>query len=520
MKRFAFCLAAAVLVAADRSPEAASWWSHVEYLASDALEGRLPGTPGYTKAAQYVASQFERVGLKPGASKASYLQPVSMETKLIDESKSSLELLFDGKSRQIKLGEEANLGIRMREPGSVDAQAVFIGHGLTIPEAKIDDLAGLDLKGKIAFYLSGAPSSVPGPLAAHSQSAAERWKNLKAAGAIGTMSLSDPKTDDIPWSRSTLRRLFPVLGLTDPRLIDNVGVKVSIAVNPEHADLFFEGTGHTVQKILEAHRRNESLPKFPLKAKIRAKTSFSITPMQSENVAGVLPGKSSETIVISAHLDHLGVGGKINGDAIYNGAMDNASGVASVIEVAKALSKKKLGRTIAFVAVTGEEGGLMGSKHFATYPTVPSKNLVADINLDMFLPIVPLKALTVYGLDESDLGDEFTALAAKTGIGVVRDPQPARNIFIRSDQYSFIRKGIPSITFKFHATDAASEKTMAEWLQRRYHAPSDDLQQPVEVESAAKFNQIVAAFVERIANRPARPKWKDTSFFRRYATAD
>jgi len=521
MKRFTLVFAAACLLAADRSPEAAAWWSHIEFLASDNLEGRLPGTAGYKKAAQYVASQFEQAGLKAGASKASYLQPVNMQTRIIDESKSSLVFLRDGKSRKIQLGEEANLNIRIDKPDTVEAEVVFVGHGLKIPEAKIDDLEGIDVKGKIAFYLSGAPSHLPAPLAAHAQSAAERWKNLRDAGAIGTMSFTDPQTTDIPWSRSTLRRLAPVLALTDPRLSDTTGVRISITVNPQHLDLFLAGTNHSAEQLLAMHRRNEPMPRFPLKGKIRAKSVFSLKPTTSENVVGILPGATQETIVISAHLDHLGIGGKIDGDSIYNGAMDNASGIASLIEIAKTLSTKKLNRTIAFVAVTGEEGGLMGSKHFAAHPTVGGKDIVADINLDMFLPIVPLKALTVYGLAESDLGADFATIAGKFELAVKRDPEPARNIFIRSDQYSFIRHGIPSLTFKFHAEPGSpDEKIMADWRRQRYHAPSDDLQQPVEMESAAHFNRVIAAFVEHTANRPTRPKWKDTSFFRRYATSD
>jgi hypothetical protein len=521
MKSLALCLTAASLLAADRSPEAAAWWSHVEYLASDALEGRRPGTPGYKKAAAYVASQFERAGLKPGASQTSYMQQVSMQTRLIDENKSSLEVISGSASRKVQLGQEANLGIRVDQPATVEAEVVFVGHGLKIPEAKIDDLAGLDLKGKIAFYLSGAPSNVSAPLAAHAQSVAERWRNLKAAGAIGTMSFADPRTSDIPWARSTLARLNPVIALTEPQLIDTAGIKISIVVNPQHADLFLAGTEHTSEKLLEIHRRNAPLPRFPLKAKIRAKTTFNVSPMVSENVVGILPGKSRETVVISAHLDHLGVGGTINGDGIYNGAMDNASGIASLIEIARTLSKRSLERTVAFVAVTGEEGGLMGSKHFAAHPTAPVKDIVADINLDMFLPIIPLKGLTVYGMDESDLGDEFASLAETFGVTANRDPQPARNLFIRSDQYSFVRRGVPSLAFKFHPTPGTSDqKTMAEWIARRYHAPTDDLQQPVELESAARFNQIMSAFIEQTANRTSRPKWKENSFFRRYGSAD
>lgn len=515
---------AACLIAAERSPEARAWWAHIEYLASDALQGRRTGTPGHTKAAEYVAGKFDRIGLQPGGSKTSFLQPVSFETRQLDEKASSLELVLDGKPRRIVLGEEANLGVRVDRPGTVEVDYVFVGHGLQVPEAKIDDLAGLDLKGKVAFYLSGAPSRLPAPLAAHVQSTAERWRVLKQAGAIGTMSVSDPKDNDIPWSRSTLARLTPTLTLTEPALIDNAGVQVSITVNPEHADLFLAESGHSMAKLLDLHRRGQALPRFQGKAKLRVKTAFSIAPAKSDNAIGVLRGSGDESIVISAHLDHLGVGGAIAGDSIYNGAMDNASGIASILEIAQGMARKRImrKRSVIFAAVTGEEGGLMGSKHLAAHSFYGDSGgvpkTVADINLDMFLPIVPLKAITVYGMDESDLGAEFAAVAAKFQVKTERDPEPERRAFIRSDQYSFIRKGIPALTFKFHAPPGTPEgKIVANWRKERYHAPSDDLLQPVEVEDAVKFNRILAAFIEQLASQPERPQWKPDSFFRRYA---
>lgn len=513
--------AASLLVAAELSPQGKAWWSHIEFLAGDSLEGRRAGTPGHTKAAEYVAQHFDRLGLKPGGVNGSYVQPVALETRLLDEPASSLEFLAGESSRKIKLGEEANLGVRATNGEVVEAEVVFVGHALTIPEANINDLAGMDLKGKIAFYLAGAPSTLPAPLAAHSQSPAERWKALKAAGAIGTMTFPDPQAMDIPWARATMRRLMPSIGLTEPALIDTAGVRIGITVNPEHGDLFLAGTGHTVNELLELHRKNAPLPRFPLKGKIRAKTVFTQSSARSENVIGVLPGTGPESIVISAHLDHLGIGGPVDGDTIYNGAMDNASGIASVLEIAQALAGKKLKRSVVFLAVTAEEAGLLGSKYFAAHSEGAAKKIVADINLDMYLPIIPLKAITAYGTDESDLGPQFIQVAKKFGIGTARDPEPARNAFIRSDQYSFIRKGIPAMTFKFHAEPGTPEhKVLAEWRSTRYHAPSDDLRQPVVIEDAVKFNQVMAAFIQQVADRPAAPKWNPKSFFRRYATAD
>ncbi|HYP07788.1 MAG TPA: M28 family metallopeptidase [Bryobacteraceae bacterium] len=511
---------ASSLLAAERSPEAQAWWSHVEFLAGDALEGRRPGTEGYNKAAAYVASQFDSAGLRPGGDRKSFLQSIAMETRLIDEASSSLEWVVDGKTRKVRLGEEANLGIGTEKPAKVEAEVVFVGYALKVPEAKIDDFAGLDLKGKIACYIAGGPAHLPAPLAAHAQSAAERLKNLRAAGAIGTVAFPDPRSTDVPWARATLRRLGPSVKLVDPALNDNAGLMVSVSLNVEHANLFFAGSGHTVEELLDLHRANKPLPRFPLKGKLRANTVFSRSPMSSSNVIGILPGASEESVVISAHLDHLGVGGAINGDTIYNGAMDNASGISTLIEVARTLSKQKLKRTVVFLAVTGEEGGLMGSKYFATHPTIAPRDIVANINLDMYLPIIPLKALTVLGMDESDLGPEFAAVASKFEVKAERDPQPQRNLFIRSDQYSFIRRGVPALTFKFHAAPGTpEEKVLAEWVSKRYHAPSDDLQQPVDPEAAVKFNRLMAAFITQVANRGARPQWNKESFFRRYTAA-
>lgn len=241
-------------------------------------------------------------------------------------------------------------------------------------------------------------------------------------------------------------------------------------------------------------------------------------------MAAILPGSDpklkDEYVVLSAHLDHLGVGQPVNGDAIYNGAMDNASGVASILEVARTIreSGAKPKRSILFVAVCGEEKGLQGSKYFANHPTVKATAIVADINLDMYLPIHSLKMLNVYGLEESDLGDAVRAVAKQFGVDVQGDPEPQRNIFIRSDQYSFIRRGVPALSFKFGAVKGSAEEQLQKsWLKQRYHAPSDDLKQSVDLAGAAKFNEITTALLERVANAAARPEWKPGSFFKRYA---
>jgi Zn-dependent M28 family amino/carboxypeptidase len=214
------------------------------------------------------------------------------------------------------------------------------------------------------------------------------------------------------------------------------------------------------------------------------------------------------------------VGAAINGDTIYNGAMDDGSGIASLIEIALMAKEEQLRfrRSVLFVAVTGEEKGLQGSRYFSFQPTVSMKNIVADINMDMYLPLYPLKYLEVQGLGESTLGGEIRAAAEKAGVQVQADKEPERNLFIRSDQYNFIKSGVPALAFKFGYDKGSPEERLAkDWLRERYHAPSDDLNQPVDKAAAAKFNRIMLDLGTRVANADARPRWNADSFFRRFA---
>jgi Zn-dependent M28 family amino/carboxypeptidase len=400
---------------------------------------------------------------------------------------------------------------------------VFAGYGLNISERGINDLAGLNLKGAIVVYIASTPTSLPGPLQAHFGSAAERGKMYTEAGAVGTISIGNPKTTDIPWERSTLARLQPSMSLADPALDDAPGQQLAVTMNPAHADKLLAGSGHTISELLALVDAGKSVPSFALPVRLKATAHVERSEVESQNVAGILrgsdPNRRNEYVVLSAHLDHLGVGEPIKGDRIYNGAMDNASGVAAILEVATKLQKSgmKPARSILFLAVTGEEKGELGSRYFAAHPTVPRSSIVANVNTDMFLPLFPLKILMVLGLDESDLGRDIRATAAELGLEVQADPEPQRNRFVRSDQYSFIKMGIPALAMKVGYNEKTPEAAIAaKWIAERYHAPSDDLNQPVDVPAAEKFVDVVANVAVRIANRPDKPKWNDSSFFKRF----
>jgi Zn-dependent M28 family amino/carboxypeptidase len=200
--------------------------------------------------------------------------------------------------------------------------------------------------------------------------------------------------------------------------------------------------------------------------------------------------------------------------------MDNASGVATLLDIANSIQEQKvrMKRSLLVVVVTGEEKGLLGSRYFAAHPTVPVKSMVADLNNDMFLPLYPLHLMTVYGLEESDLGDAVRRAANALDVKVQPDPEPQRSVFTRSDQYNFIRAGVPSVMLEFGFLPGSKEEAIEKaWLKDRYHAPSDDLQQPVDLEAAARYNRVILALTEAVANAPARPQWKPDSFFRRFA---
>ena len=513
---------AAFCATADFSADGDRWWSHVEYLASDALQGRGLGTEGFRKASEYVAQQFERAGLKPAGTQG-YFQPIQFIVREIEEKQSSLALVRNNKAEPVTLGEDATLGLRGEAAHDVDAPAVFAGYGLKIPERNYDDFSGLDVRGKIVVHVSGGPADIPGPLKSHYESMGERWQFLRAAGAIGMATIPNPKSMDIPWARSSLARFRPAISLADPALNETQGLRLTFTINPAHADKFLEGSGHSIAEILADADAHRPLPHFPLAASIRAHLAYKQSSTESRNTAGIYEGSDAvlkkQYVVMSAHLDHLGVGRPINGDAIYNGAMDDASGVASMLDVAGMLhsGNAKTKRSILFVAVTGEESGLLGSRYFSMHPTVDLRSIVADINLDMFLPLHALKYLEVQGVQESTLGDDIRAVAKANGVEVQTDKEPERNLFIRSDQYSFIRRGVPALAFKFgYVAGSPEEKLHKDWLKNRYHAPSDDLAQPVDKAAAGKFNVIILELLKRVADDPQRPHWNNDSFFRRF----
>jgi len=501
-----------------------SWWSHVKFLADDSLQGRETGSEGLRKAQAYAVGQFEKAGLEPAGSKGFY-QSIRFRQYRVDESKSSLDLAYGSETKHLSFVNDAYFSPRLTHiSAAVSAPLVFVGYGLRIPEKNLDELAGLDLNGKIAVYLAGSPADIPTALAAHYQTVSERWKAFHDLGALGFITIPNPASMDVPWSRISANHNQPAMDLADPEFNETQGLDVGIVFNPASAEPLFAGSGHTFADLAALAKDRKPLPHFGLETSLQAAALVESKTLTSDNVvarlSGTDPSLKNEFVVLSAHIDHIGVGAPINGDNIYNGAMDNASGSALVLDMAASLTAhpETLKRSVLFVLFTAEEKGLLGAKYFNAHPSVAQKSMVADINVDMFLPIAPLKILRVQGLADSNLGDRAASVAKSLGVKAVPDPEPLRNLFIRSDQYYFIRHGIPSVIMDvFYAPNSPEQKLFKDWLTERYHAPSDDTDQPVNLKAAALYEEIVRRLLIDTANTSAGPQWKPDSFFGRYA---
>lgn len=487
------------------------------------MKGRQTGSREHRQAAEYVAAEFARAGLQPAGSNG-FFQPVDFVTRTVDEARSTLTLIRDGREEALALGADAALVLRAPLAANVAAPVVFVGYGLQLPEYGVDNLSGVDVRGKLVAFMPQMPRGVPGPVISHSR--AQAWETFRAAGAVGMIAFAGNPANDSAFIRGGGNRLAAQMTLADASLDAQRGNGLSLTWNAARAGKLFEGAPRSFAELAALAQRGEPLPSFPLAASLRARIHRIEGTVTSDNVVALLPGTDpalkDEYVVLTAHLDHVGIGRPVNGDSIYNGAMDNASGTALLLEVARRLQEQRamLKRSVLFVAVTAEEKGLLGSRYFANHPTVPAGRIVANLNTDMFMPIVPFTMVMVNGLEESTLAADARAAGAATGVQVVTDPEPEENRFIRSDQYSFILRGIPSLSFKVgFALNTPEHEAVKEFRAKRYHFPQDDVTQHVDQATAEGFTRYYVEVATRVANRPERPRWNDDSFFRRLAPA-
>jgi hypothetical protein len=463
------------------------------------MQGRDTGSAGYRRAAAYVADRFRRANLMPVVGDGFY-QEVPLHAVDFVAAESTVTLIKpDGAAVPWRWLHDITIYPQLGIPTTFDAPLGFAGWETPA------DLVG----GRILAALA-PPRFVAGP---------RGYAQTPPAGFFGTLTVdSEEGPEPVRWppfSTTTMTLADTPLPAQAP------GSPSGFEVNPASAEALFEQSSHRYSELRAMATMGERLPSFAMATRLRGRIVLKTRDLSSPNVIAMLQGSdpqlASEAVAVSAHLDGYGVGEPANGDAIYNGAFDDAAYVATLIDFAEQLhqSGRRFKRSIIFCAFTAEERGMLGSQYFVKHAPA-NQRIVANINLDALRPIFPLKILTVLGLDDSTLGDAARDVAGKLGIQVQPDPEPERVLQRRSDQISFLRSGIPALAFVFGFKPGSSEEaTYRRWYATRYHAPSDDVGQPWDPDAAGRFNRFFAELVRTIADAPAAPTWKAGNSFGR-----
>lgn len=505
--------------------------AHMRYLSDDKLQGRKPGSPGYELAAQYVESQFKSLGFK--AVGKSYRQAVPLRRAQVVEEGSSMSLTrrgadgLDGPAQALTYGRNFILSPQFGQATSeVSAPVVFVGFGVSAPELGYDDYANIDVRGKIVACFNGAPASFPSNQRAYSGSA--KQEVAAARGAVGIITFSLPTDMRARIESNAPRNRLPTYRWVDPKgqaQRTYPQLKVIASMGDSTARTLFAGAEKTFDQARIA--ATQSKPQaFPLNLSVRARTQTELNDgLVGENVVGMLPGTDprlkDEYVVYVSHLDHLGITRPLKSapaDSINNGAHDNASGVAINLEAARLFASlpKAPRRSILFVAVTGEEMGLLGSDYFASNPTVPKDKIVANLCLDMPFFFHPLIDIVPYGSEHSSMVGAVNAAAQFVGVQIAKDPIPEQAVFMRSDHFSFVRQGIPAIYIKSGSTTGDTRdgtKLNLDWRATVYHTPKDDMNQPFDWSAAARHVQLQFLIGYLTAQADERPVWNKGDFF-------
>jgi len=501
--------------------------AHMNFLADDLLEGRGANSRGYEISARYMATEFESMGLTPAGNGGSYLQTVPLRSVRPDERRTTFSIVRSGKMETLVFRKDFYAaGDPAREETSVEAPVVYVGFGVTAPEQNYDDYTGIDAKGKIVALVFEAPN-FESSLKAHYSSFELKVANAAAHGAVGMIVVDDPVLEGIYSFKEQVRDLSRpgFRWLTKEGQPNDYFPQLhgSAILSLEASKQLFAGSGHTWEEVFQAAKEGKSLV-FPLPLTAKIHNQSNLEDVSSHNVvaklAGSDPALKNEYVVYSAHLDHLGIGEQVKGDGIYNGALDNASGCAILLEVARAFSRMnpRPKRSMLFVAVTGEEAGLLGSDYFAHYPTVSKDAIVANVNMDEDQMLWPLLDIIPFGAEHSTLDAVVKTAAERLHLALSPDPMPEQVIFIRSDQYSFVKQGIPAVypTPGLKSNDPKIDPVaiFKQWEDTRYHQPQDDMQQPnLDFDQAVKYAQFAYLCGWLIAQDPQRPAWNPHDFF-------
>ncbi len=472
------------------------------------MEGRDTGTAAYQRAARYVASRFKAAGLEPAAGDGNYFQAVPMhEIAALPEGTEFTLTRANGSETSLKFLEQITITPAGDLPAQLEGSLTFRGY------CGADAMS--DVAGKIVVCFGTQRAGLP--------SAASRIANARAGHALGLISVDDPYFSIEPprwpfaYARSVNLRVEP----KTPK--ERTEAFAVMRVSTQAFESLLEGTGQDATSVLKTGGAQQPLSNFDLPSRLHFHVHLAERDINSPNVlarlSGANPTLRKQYVVVSAHLDGYGFGTPVHGDNLYNGTLDDAAYVALLIKMAEDIKAHKLRtpqRSVIFAAFTGEEKGLLGSRWFIEHPVVPIARLAAEVNLDQLRPLFPLDILTTEALGDTSLGNTARSVAAPLHIEIRPDNEPERNLLRRADQYPFLLKGVPAISFIFgYDPGTESERRYREWYQVRYHRPQDDLTQPIDFAAAAKFNAFFCELVEAIANDPRRPEILPTSQFAR-----
>ena len=540
MKRLALSAAALALVLpaalpaqapADPVFTPAAMRAHVEFLADDLLQGRDTGSEGHEIAARYVASQFDGLGLTPAGDAdgpgGGWLQRISFQKTERAQTPATLTVTGPAGAKRFTHGGDVLIGMNAAEPHlDVTAPLVFVGYGLENQRLGLDDYAGLDVRGKIVVTLRGYPKGLPSEEGAHLS--ATKAMIAEKHGAIGMLAIGTLQSMKArPWARMVQFADEPDFTWVSPegKPFDQApGIRAGASLDDPAAQAIFAGAPHSIAAIRKQADRKGGKPRgFALKASVRIQSDSVSQRVTSPNVVAILPGSDpvlkDQYVVLSAHLDHIGVspvkpGEPADKDRINNGALDNGAGIATMLEVARAMaqSPSKPRRSIIFLASTGEEKGLLGADYFARHPTVPIDRIVGNVDLDMPLLLYPFTDVVAFGANHSTLGPIVAQAVAPMGVTLSPDPMPQETIFVRSDHYMFVKQGVPAV---FLATGFANggEKAWGDFLSGKYHHPGDDMRQPIDWQAGARFAEANYRITRAMADADAPPRWFAGDFF-------
>lgn len=501
--------------------------AHINFLAHDELKGRETGSRGHEIASLYIASQFQQYGLLPKGDNNSFFQRVPFRQSLLDQASPALTLSVEGVQHKLTYPKQFIMSASATHTSAdVNSKIVFAGYGIVASELEHNDYADLDVEGKVVAVLSGKPASFPGEEGAHFASGYQKAKNAASRGAVGILTISTPTAEKIrPWAKLLTRLHTPSM-----RWLKEDGsvagsfpsIQQTAYLSKEAAEVLFSGAEQSLEQIYAALEKDESPAGFPLNASVTMSSKSEFSEISSPNVVGYIEGSDpalkNEYVVFTAHSDHVGVAKTVKKDKINNGAMDNAMGTAMLLETARMFSHIPAPkRSLLFVAVTAEEKGLLGSDFYASNPTVPINQIVANINLDMPLLLWDFRDVIAWGASHSDLKGTVSDAATRLGLTLSPDPWPEQAIFTRSDHYSFVKKGVPSVfIFPGLATadnPKAGAKFFGEFMANHYHMPSDEIHDGFNEAAMKRFADVNFMIGEVVANQMNKPKWNTGDFF-------